>query len=98
MKKFLFIFLSFFELFCSKESCIKREEFTDIYADILIISANTTISNTQRKFKIDSLLKARGYSEQMFECTVKSFSENPEEWKDIYKEVLDKLEMKKLKK
>lgn len=93
----LLVCISLFLIGCSDEKCIERDKFVEIYANILAISANRSISDIQRKAKIDSLLNKNGLIEEQFKCAEKKYSKDPLEWKDIYKEILDSLEVKKHK-
>jgi hypothetical protein len=95
MKKVLFVFGVLFLLSCSKDTFIERNKFTDIYAETLLISANTSLTDSLRKQRIDSLLRFNHFTEEDFKATVKKFSDDPERWKDIYKEIIDKVETKK---
>jgi len=95
MKTTIFIFIAIFFASCSKNNHIERDKFVDIYAETLIISANTSLDDSKRKEKIDSLMNINNLTAEDFKYTVSVLSENPVEWKDIYKEVMEKIELKK---
>jgi hypothetical protein len=95
MKKIFFVFGVIFSFSCSNNTSIERNKFTSIYAETLIISANTSLSDALRKHKIDSLLNFNRFTEADFKAAVKKFSDDPEEWKEIYKEIIEKVETKK---
>jgi len=95
MKNLFIIFSILLLASCSKEAKIDREKFTSVYAETLLISAKTTLSDSSRKSQIDSLLSINHLTESEFKTTVKELSEKPEEWRDIYKEILEKVEQKK---
>ena len=95
MKKFFFIFSVLFLISCSNDSKTERDKFTDLYAETLLISAKTSLNDSLRKQQVDSLLKVYHLTEAEFKSTAQKFSNNPEEWKDTYKEIVDKVEIKK---
>lgn len=97
MKKIIFIFIILFFTSCSKDEHIERDKFIDIYAESLIISADTSVTDSIRKNRIDSLLKLNGYTEKDFKITAERLSQNPAEWRDTYKLIVEKIEMKKLR-
>lgn len=98
MRKVFFIFIVLFFTACSKDNYIERDKFTDIYAETLIISANTSLSDYGRKQKIDSLLSVNHLTATDFKSTADKFSGNPAEWKEIYKEIIEKIETRKQRK
>jgi hypothetical protein len=97
MKKLFIIFSVLIFVSCSKDSKTERNKFTDLYAETLLISAKTSLNDSLRKHQIDSLMFVNHSTEADFKSTAQKYSENPEEWKDIYKEIIDKIEIKKQK-
>jgi hypothetical protein len=102
--KNILFFLIFFFQFILFNSCSKKEDrnlskdqFIEIYTDIIFLSSDNKITDPERKLKIDSLFTAHRTTAAAFKNTINDFNKDPEEWKDIYKEVLNKLEKKKEK-
>jgi hypothetical protein len=95
MKKLFIIFSVLIFVSCSKDSKTERNKFTDLYVETLLISAKTSLTDSLRKRQIDSLMVVNHSTEADFKSSVQKYSGNPEEWKDIYKEITDKIEIKK---
>jgi hypothetical protein len=80
-----------------KKGIIDKEEFIDIYSDLLLINSNPKYNQEERKEKINELLSNHNIDQNSIWNTVSNFDNNPGEWKDIYKEIINKLELKKQK-
>jgi hypothetical protein len=93
----IFLLLSFSFITCSKKEDrnVNKDKFVEIYSEIVLISANNSYSDQERKTKIDSLFAAQQTTEKAFNSTVEEFNKNPEDWKEIYKQVLEKIESKR---
>jgi hypothetical protein len=92
-----FLIFSFSFITCSKKEDrnLNKDKFVEIYSEIVLISANNSYTDPERKTKIDSLFTAHQTSEKAFNNTVEDFNKNPEDWKEIYKQVLERIESKR---
>jgi len=66
-----------------------------IYAELLIIGEEYKSDTTVARGKIQELFQKYGVSEQDFRQTVAKYNEDPAEWKEIYSEVIKRLEQKR---
>jgi hypothetical protein len=93
---FFFCLLLAYLAGCSKQektaTPISREKFIEIYARMLIIGEETKSNSQGGKEKIQNLLKQHEVTEETLKTTVAAFNKHPEEWKEIYKEVIQRLE------
>ena len=80
---------------CSENETDDTSKFTDVYSEMLIISANRVLTDSVRKQQIDSLLNANQYTVDEFKQITDKYAKDHEKWKDIYKEVVEKVETKK---
>jgi len=80
---------------CSKDEVDDTDKFIDVYSEMLVISANKTLTDSIRKQQVDSLLVANKYTVDEFKEITDNYANNPSKWKDIYKEIVEKIDAKK---
>lgn len=95
IKNLVSILALFILVSCSKDEPEDIGRFTDVYSEMLIISSNKTLPDSTRKQQIDSLLAAYQYSAEEFKNIANNYAQDHKKWKDIYKEVVEKIEAKK---
>ena len=95
IKNLVSILALFILVSCSKDEPEDISRFTDVYSEMLIISSNKTLSDSIRKQQIDSLLATYQYGAEEFKHIVNNYAKDQKKWKDIYKEVVEKIEAKK---
>jgi hypothetical protein len=66
-----------------------------MYAELLLIGEECKNDSTLAKAKTQELYKKFNVTEADFRTTVVGFNEDPNEWKDIYADVIKLLEEKK---
>ena len=99
---FIYLFFSFIFIFsfsCSnkKERILDKNEFIDIYSDLILINSNHKYSNEERKQKADELFNKNNINQKAIWNTVNKFNEYFDDWRDIYKEIISQIEIKKQK-
>ena len=97
IKNIIYILAVFLLVACSKETKDETSKFTNVYSDILIISANRTLTDSTRKQQIDSLLTANQYTVNEFNNITDKYANDPVKWKDIYKDIVEQIDAKKRK-
>jgi hypothetical protein len=94
--KTLICILAVFSLIaCSKEETDDTSKFIDVYSEMLIISADKTLTDSLRRQQIDSLLTANQYTVHNFKQTTDKYAKDNGKWKDIYKEIVEKIDARK---
>jgi predicted N-formylglutamate amidohydrolase len=94
--KNLICFLTVFALLsCSKNKADDTSKFIDVYSDMLVISANRNLTDSLRRQQIDSLLMANQYTADKFKQITDKYAKDHGKWKDIYKEIVETIEIKK---
>jgi hypothetical protein len=94
---FSFIFIFFFSCSNKKERILDKNEFIDIYSDLILINSNPKYSNEERKQKADELFNKNNINQKAIWNTVNKFNEYFDDWRDIYKEIISQIEIKKQK-
>ena len=80
---------------CSKEETDVTDKFVDVYSEMLVVSANKTLTDSTRRQQVDSLLAVNEYTVDEFKEIADKYAQDPVKWKDIYKEIVEKIDAKK---
>ena len=93
MRKLLLLFLLFL-LACSskveQQPVLDKQLFVQIYCDV--VSKADLLPPEQKKTYVDSILTHYKVTPREFENTVKMYSKSPEQWKDVFEDIVAELE------
>ena len=95
IKILIYILVVFVLVGCSKEKSDETDKFIDVYSEMLVISANKILTDSTRRQQVDSLLTANKYTTDEFKEITNKYAKDPVKWKDIYKEIVEKIDAKK---
>ena len=95
IKSLISVLAIFILVACSKDEIDETNKFTDVYSEMLIISADKTLTDSLRRQHIDSLLTANQYTVHEFKQITDKYAKDPIKWRDMYKEIVEKTEVKK---
>jgi hypothetical protein len=95
IKILICILVVFILVGCSKEGADVPDKFVDVYSEMLVISANKILTDSTREQQVDSLLTVNEYTVDEFKEVADKYAQDPIKWKDIYKEIVEKIDAKK---
>lgn len=69
---------------------LSEKEFIEIYCDV--VSRSDLLPPAERGAFVDSVLKAHNTSIETFDNSIQHYRQNPEQWKELFEDVVAELE------